>query len=47
MIRHAIERQIQHGRYQADPVYGDGAAGRRIADVLATVQVEIQKRITY
>src|SRR5262245_48331623 len=33
-IRRAIERQIQHGRYERDPIYGDGCAGQRIAAVL-------------
>ena len=46
-IHHAIERQVQHGRYKSDPIYGDGAAGERIAGVLATSKVEIQKRITF
>ena len=46
-IRQAILRQVQHGRYEADPLYGDGAAGPRIADILATNTVDVQKRITY
>ena len=33
----AIRRQLAHGRYPSDPLYGDGAAGPRIADVLARV----------
>ncbi len=43
----AIRTQLAHGPYASDPVYGDGNAGRRIADILATAQVDIQKRITY
>jgi UDP-hydrolysing UDP-N-acetyl-D-glucosamine 2-epimerase len=43
----AIRRQIAHGRYPVDPIYGDGEAGARIADVLATESVSIQKQITY
>jgi UDP-N-acetylglucosamine 2-epimerase len=44
----ALERQIAHGRYPSDPIYGDGHAGERIADVLATKSdIQIQKRITY
>lgn len=46
-IRHAIERQVQHGRYSPDPIYGNGSAGRRIADILASASVDIQKRILY
>jgi UDP-hydrolysing UDP-N-acetyl-D-glucosamine 2-epimerase len=46
-IADAIERQVRHGPYSTDPVYGDGHAGKRIADVLARCSVRIQKRITY
>jgi UDP-hydrolysing UDP-N-acetyl-D-glucosamine 2-epimerase len=46
-IRSAIERQVAHGRYETDPIYGDGNAGERIAKVLSTETVDIQKRITY
>lgn len=43
----AIQRQLKHGRYESQPIYGDGAAGKRIADVLARCEVQVQKRITY
>lgn len=47
-IRDAIRRQIDHGRYPSDPVYGDGKAGQRVADILAGLgPVTVQKRITY
>jgi UDP-hydrolysing UDP-N-acetyl-D-glucosamine 2-epimerase len=46
-IAAAIREQVAHGPYASEPVYGDGHAGQRIADVLARVQVSIQKRITY
>lgn len=46
-VAEAIARQIRHGRYPTDPIYGDGQAGERIAAVLATVRVNVQKRITY
>lgn len=46
-IAGAIRAQVRHGRYPSDPVYGDGRAGERIADVLSQCQVQIQKRITY
>ena len=46
-IAAAIRRQIAHGRYDTDPIYGDGTAGRQIAEILASRSVEIQKRITY
>jgi UDP-hydrolysing UDP-N-acetyl-D-glucosamine 2-epimerase len=44
----AVKKQCGSGRYPMDPIYGDGSAGKRIADVLATKRnVQIQKRITY
>jgi UDP-hydrolysing UDP-N-acetyl-D-glucosamine 2-epimerase len=43
----AIRRQIAHGRYPSEHIYGDGAAGPRIADVLATSPLRLQKQITY
>jgi UDP-N-acetylglucosamine 2-epimerase len=46
-IRRAIERQIQHGRYARDSIYGDGDAGTRIAAVLAEATVTVQKRIAF
>jgi len=46
-IAAAIRNQVDRQRYATDPVYGDGKAGPRIAEVLATHSVSIQKRITY
>lgn len=47
-IRDAIHRQIDHGPFAMDTTYGDGDAGRRIADIIAGLgPVTIQKRITY
>ena len=43
----AIRRQIAHGRYPANPLYGDGKAGKRIADLLAHAPLVIAKRMTY
>jgi UDP-hydrolysing UDP-N-acetyl-D-glucosamine 2-epimerase len=42
-----IRRQLEHGRYPADPLYGDGHAGGRIADVLARVPLRVQKRLVF
>jgi hypothetical protein len=30
-----------------EPIYGDGRAGQRIADILSTEVVDVQKCITY
>ena len=46
-IADAINHQLRHGRYPSEPIYGDGRAGERIAQILATCQVRIQKQITY
>ena len=43
----AVRRQLEHGSYDPEPIYGDGRAGERIADILATVDFTIHKRITY
>jgi UDP-hydrolysing UDP-N-acetyl-D-glucosamine 2-epimerase len=46
-IRQAMTLQVSHGPYPQAPVYGDGHAGKRIADILAGKTVNIQKHITY
>lgn len=46
-IKSAMAKQLDHGCYQTEPVYGDGRACERVADVLEKVSVDIQKVITY
>ena len=46
-IKQAIQRQMENGRYPPQPIYGNGNAGERIADLLATVPLTIEKRLTY
>lgn len=49
-ILEAIKKQLEHGKYDGDPLYGDGHAGERIAEILATIDlntVPIQKQICY
>lgn len=46
-IKDAILRQLQHGKYERSDLYGDGTAGKRIADILVTCEPPIQKTITY
>lgn len=46
-IADAVRKQLAHGPYDSEPIYGDGHAGKRIAEVLARCKVQIQKRITY
>lgn len=47
LIYEAIEKQIAHGPYPSEPIYGDGHAGVKIADILSKAEVNIQKRIAY
>jgi UDP-hydrolysing UDP-N-acetyl-D-glucosamine 2-epimerase len=43
----AIEAQIAHGKYPSDPLYGDGTAGQKMADILATAELTIEKRLPF
>jgi hypothetical protein len=43
----AVRRQLAHGRYPPDHLYGDGDAGPRIADVLARAPLSVQKRLVF
>ena len=46
-ITEAIERHLRNGRYPQSPLYGEGRAGERIAQLLAEVPLRIEKRLTY
>lgn len=46
-IAEAILEQIKRGRYEPEPIYGDGQAGNRIADILTDKEVTVQKKMTY
>ena len=46
-ILNSIDFQIKHGTYNSEPIYGDGTAGEKIANILTDCSWEIQKRITY
>ncbi len=43
-IAAAIRKHLENGRYESDPIYGDGTAGKQIADILAGTEVDIQKK---
>jgi UDP-hydrolysing UDP-N-acetyl-D-glucosamine 2-epimerase len=43
-IADAVQDQVRHGRYSSRHVYGDGRAGARIAGILASCHVPIQKQ---
>jgi UDP-hydrolysing UDP-N-acetyl-D-glucosamine 2-epimerase len=43
----AVRQQLRRGRYPSDHLYGDGQAGGRIASLLATAPLRVQKRLYY
>ena len=47
-IQAAIAAQLKHGRYPPEQPFGNGGAGKKIAELLATMELPpIQKRIRY
>ncbi len=46
-IYRAIERQVAHGRYPRSLMFGDGSSGKRIADILATATLQLEKSLSY
>lgn len=46
-IQAAITHQLEHGRYAGQSLFGDGTAGRQIANILATAEFNITKRLAY
>ncbi|MEX1248256.1 MAG: UDP-N-acetylglucosamine 2-epimerase [Anaerolineales bacterium] len=46
-IEGALKRHLANGRYPSESIYGDGGAGKRIADLLAKVELSIAKQIAY
>jgi len=46
-IMEAVRYHLRNGPPPRDTLYGDGKAGQRIADLLAQVELKIEKRLTY
>ena len=46
-ITEAIQQHLRNGRSPSDRIYGDGRAGERIAECLASAELRIEKRLTY
>lgn len=46
-IAEAIRHHVTNGRPPPSRLYGDGRAGERIANLLATVEPSVDKRLTY
>ncbi len=46
-ITAGIDRHLRRGKAPTDHLYGDGRAGARIAECLATSRLTVEKRLTY
>lgn len=46
-IANAIVQQMTHGRFPSSSLYGDGHAGDRIASLLASSVLSVEKRLSY
>ncbi len=46
-ISQAIMAQVRHGHHEADIIYGDGSAGKQIAQLLAERPFTYHKRLTF
>lgn len=46
-VRAAVESQLAHGRYASSGLYGNGHAGGRVAEMLASLELTVKKRIAY
>lgn len=46
-IKSAILTQMEKGHTPSDSIYGDGKAGQKIADLLATVPLQFDKKLMY
>ena len=43
----AVQMQMGNGHYASESIYGDGHAGERIANILATCPLYTQKSMSY
>ncbi len=46
-IEAAIQTQAKHGRYQSSEIFGDGFAGKQMADILASVDLNVNKKLNF
>lgn len=46
-IEEGIRKQLKHGPYPSDHLYGDGKAGLKIASIIKEFEFKIQKTIVY
>ena len=43
----AVETQLEKGKYPPENIYGSGKAGDKISELLARVDLSIEKKITF
>jgi UDP-hydrolysing UDP-N-acetyl-D-glucosamine 2-epimerase len=43
-IKAKILQQLNHGKYEPSNLYGDGSAGKKIAEILCTTEISINKK---
>jgi UDP-N-acetylglucosamine 2-epimerase len=46
-IEKAIQVQVKNGRYQSSEIFGDGFAGKKMAEILASVNLDVNKRLYF
>jgi len=46
-IQTSVQKHLANGRYSRSPIYGDGSAGKRIADLLASLPLTFSKVLAY
>lgn len=46
-ISAAIHSHGRNGRYQSEKLYGEGNAAKRIADIIASAPLRIEKRFSF
>ncbi len=46
-IANAVRKQIAHGRYPRNTLFGDGVSGKKIAEILATSPLSIHKKLHF
>ncbi len=46
-IAESIKKQINHGKYSKNKLYGDGNAGQKMAKILESAELSIQKKLNY
>ena len=46
-IYNAIKKQIKHGKFKSEKIYGSGNSGEKISKILENYKFKNQKRITF